>query len=199
MQNKMLTKYLLPSYVGSALFLLVAVGITDVAVKEAKTPRTYWHDDSVSDNAFSTYFLCAIAIIAMLGLTGFCAGVFPKMTRRKFDRLTRDFLHCIFAQYPDMHRYQSVLNDKNKVRQIAAVVFNGLGKQEQKAILSLLNEHYHFTSASHIRNYDLIAYRNIVDLIRKYADNNPEYAERILEAIKTAHRPNVISVRQKTR
>lgn len=172
MQNKILNKYLRKSYIGALLFLVFGGAATEMAIKEVKLAKQHADNARIVDDCNSTYMLCVLVIMISLGMAGFTGIYFPRKTSKKANHFTKLYLQDVFKEHPEMKQYESVLKNPKKLKEITAVICNGLTKEEQNLILDIVDVNATQTSAQVIEHA-------ILNVVKAHATKHPEYLQSI--------------------
>lgn len=172
MQNKIVNKYLFKSYVGAVLFFALGGAATDMAVKEVKLAKQHADNARIVDDCSSTYMLCVLVIIASFGMAAFNGIYFPRKTHKKANQFAKLYLQNVFKEHPEMKQYESVLKNPKKLKEITAVICNGLTKEEQNLILDIVD-----VNAS--QTYPQVIEDSILNVVKKHAAKHPEYLQTI--------------------
>lgn len=199
MKNNLLSKYLLSSYVASALFMGTAGASAFIAKKDIEMAKANPDNQYIVDSCKSTYFICLLVIMASIIMAVLSGLKYPMIVRDKTKNITRHYLQDIFVRYPETKKYHSVLENSKKLHEIAAIACNGLTDDEQKEILNFVKTELNKTNNV---SYDAKLYKietKIIDIIQKHAAKDPEYMNKILYTIENAQNANFIEAAQKVR
>lgn len=199
MKNNLLNKYLFSCYVAAALFVGGASVATFFAGKEIKMIKANPENQAVVDSCKSTFFLCACIIIASLMLAHFSGITYPKNVREKANTFTKHYLQDIFVRYPETRRFSFILENPKKLQEIAAVICNNLTENEQKEILNIVEKELNDSNTKNQSVKSRKIENAITNIVQKHATRDPEYMNKILSAIMSAQKPNIIETAQKVR
>lgn len=188
MKNKVLSKYLLSSYIYGATALAIAGISVKQIQKEMKFANENRDKPQVVQKSTDNTFYCLLAAVLALVISGFCLEVYPKTVKNTVNQLTKEYLANFFIRHPEMKKFNSVLNDTKKIQEIVAVACNSLSQDEQKQMLRILRNSRNTETAE----------KAILSLIQKHAMENPGYIESIMSVI-TSDKTYVMSANQKTR
>ena len=199
MKNSLLNRYLLSSYVASVLFMGTAGTATFFAKKTAQMAKAHTEKREIVDNCRTTCFLCVLIAAITLVMSVFCGVTYPQVVRKKAKIMTKHYLQDIFTRYPETRQYRSILENSEKLHEIAAVVCNGLTQDEQKEILRFVKEALAKSDDKHsISKIQKIEYM-IIDVVQAHAAKDPEYMNKILYAIANTQNANFFGNAQKVR
>jgi len=187
MSNTLLDKYLLPYRLMATVMLGVSVASVNLAQKESKLAKMIYQDDYYT-HSDTNYFLCVLLVIVSLGLAGYGFFGIPKQANRKSNQLTKQYLQEIFAQYPELKQYESVLSNPERLQEIAAFACNNLSKAEQNQILNIVKNTFDKSDVpekteAEIQENNKKAEEEILKVIKQHAAANPEYLQKILAVI----------------
>lgn len=199
MKNNLLNKYLLPSYIAATLFVGAAGTATFFAKKEVQMAKTYSENKDITDSIRNTCFICLLVIMISIIMTVFSAVKYPMTVNEKVKNITKHYLQDIFVRYPEIRQYRFILENSDKLHEIAAIACNGLTDDEQKEILNFVKTELNKTN--HV-SYDAKLHKietKIIDIIQKHAAKDPEYMNKILCTIANAQNANFIEAAQKVR
>lgn len=199
MQNKLLNKYLLPSYVAAVLFVCMAGTATFIAAAEGKTVKENPEKEDLVDRAKTTSFICLLIVVISLIMAVFSGVKYPLVINEKTKFLTRHYLHDVFVNHPELKQYRFILEDPKAMKEIAALVCNGLSESEQKEILNLvsteLSKVNHLNRKSKLRELE----NDIIAIVNKHTAKNPEHMNKVLLAIASTTKPDIAETAQKVR
>ena len=199
MKNKLINKHLLSSYLMSLAFIGMAGVTTFVAEKEVETVREHSDKKELVDSCKTTCFICLVVAAVSVIMGVFCGVKYPMVVRKNANIMTMHYLRSLFARYPEMKKYSSILTDSNKLNEIAAVVCNGLTESEQKRILTFAKYAEDKSTPKSSTAKLALLEEAIIDVIQKHAKKDPEYMNKILAAIANAGRADIVKTEQKVR
>lgn len=199
MKNKLINKHLLSSYLMSLAFIGIAGVTTFVAEKEVETVREHSDKKELVDSCKTTCFICLVVAAVSVIMGVFCGVKYPMVVRKNANIMTMHYLRSLFARYPEMKKYSSILTDSNKLNEIAAVVCNGLTESEQKRILAFAKYAEDKSTPKSSTAKLALLEEAIIDVIQKHAKKDPEYMNKILAAIANAGRADIVKTEQKVR
>ena len=191
MKNNLLNKYLFSSYLASVLFMGAAGTAFYIAEKEVQMVKNHPGNKQLKDSSKTTCFICLLIAAASVVMGVFSGVKYPMVVKAKTKNMTKNYLQDIFVRHPEMRKYSSILEDSEKIYEIAAVICNDLTDTEQKDILNYANEELSKSdNAQGVTQIKKIEYM-IIDVIQAHAKKDPKYMRKILQAIANAQNPRI--------
>ena len=189
MKNKLLNKYLLPCYITSVVFLLMAAAGAELSRSDSKIAKTIFQEDICFPKSDSAYLLISLLILAsgFLGLFGLINT--PITAKKQTEEITKQYIKELLQNNPEIQKYSDILNNEQSLKYIAAIACNNLSTKEQNSILVLINYTFNALDKSDFAMQQNIVmfHTGVLNIVKKHAKSDPEYVNNIIRAIEYSH------------
>ena len=200
-ENKIITRYVMPYYIGATLFFSVAIGSGILMHKTIQENKTYAQNnpDARQEDPVDLLPLFLLITCVVLGVYSFT--IIPGQSRRKAREITYEYVKTVMAKHPELRQYIRVLHNDKMLEMLSAVVCNGLSTQEQKRIVSFARQFNKIEAHSEVERKQCICdiEEQILDVVKQHAENNPEYIGNIKIALANIHNAYMLNLAQKAR
>jgi len=175
-RNKIVLKRLIPFTVSIGT---MAAALLSVAVWINKNPESFKQTHPTEQNPVLVFNISCIGLIVCLVL-----GSIPVYKRANdFAAVSvQNYLKKLIAKNPELAKYKSVLQNRESLQNIAAMISNELHDDEQKRILNAVKKINLDSSEMEIMK----THNEIAGIINEYATVHPEFLERVHVAITSA-------------
>ena len=194
-ENKLLNKYLFPYYMYATLSVGIATGTVVLGYKQVQENKEFAQKNPDIQPENSLDLLYVLLLVGCICYSYFGFHIVPAQARKKTNALACTYIYDMLQKYPELKSYESALSDPDQLEQIIALVCNGLDEKTQKQIIQISKKYNNIDAKDRSEETDKITEidKQILDIAKNYAAQNPNYMATIRVALIKKHNAYVMN------